>query len=60
MASFLVGKDTSEETVSTAASHFSGIVAERLKGRSTAEFKQEAVRGVITSALQKAFSQANQ
>jgi CO/xanthine dehydrogenase FAD-binding subunit len=59
MGRFLVGRAAGEETAFVAAGHFSMIVAERLKGRSTAEFKQEAVRGVITRALEKAFSQAN-
>ncbi|AFS78948.1 purine hydroxlyse, gamma subunit [Gottschalkia acidurici 9a] len=57
MGEFLVGKPLKEDTIKEASDYFSDIVAERLKGRSSAEFKQEAVKGVITKALDKAFKQ---
>ncbi|KMT22145.1 FAD binding domain-containing protein [Clostridium cylindrosporum] len=59
MSKFLIGKTLNEDTINEAAKHFSFIVSERLKGRSSLEFKKEAVKGVIIKTLTKALSQIN-
>lgn len=48
---FLTGKTLNTELVKSGSTKYSEIVAERLSGRSTCEFKREAVKGVFEAAM---------
>ncbi len=48
---FLTGKTLNEELIKEASLKYSDIVADRLNGRSTCEFKKEAVKGVFEAAI---------
>lgn len=48
---FLTGKTLNAELIKSGSAKYSEIVAERLNGRSTCEFKREAVKGVFEAAM---------
>jgi len=48
---FLTGKTLNADLIKLGSSKYSDIVAERLNGRSTCEFKREAVKGVFEAAM---------
>lgn len=52
MEAFLIGKPLNEPTISLGADAFSNIVEARLSGRSTCEFKKEAIKGIFRAAMQ--------
>jgi CO/xanthine dehydrogenase FAD-binding subunit len=53
---FLLGKNLSDNTVQEAAELFRSHVEKKLAGRSTMEFKKEAIMGTFKDALRKAIS----
>lgn len=57
--SLLIGKKLDESTISDIAKDFENYIRERLAGRSTMEFKSEAVKGSFKDAVNKALSQVN-
>ncbi|MGB3368615.1 MAG: FAD binding domain-containing protein [Acidaminobacteraceae bacterium] len=48
---FLTGKTLNDDLIKLGSLKYSEIVADRLKGRSTCEFKREAVKGVFEAAM---------
>lgn len=54
--SFLVGKTIDEKTIDAAADLYKDVVQNRLGGRSTAEFKREAVKGIFKEAINNALN----
>ncbi|MCD5414746.1 MAG: FAD binding domain-containing protein [Clostridiales bacterium] len=52
---FLKGKELREEVLLEAEELYSKVIANRLKGRSSVEYKKEAVKGVFRNAFENAF-----
>lgn len=50
---FLIGRNLDRETIDLGCMKYSEIVEERLSGRSTCEFKMEAVKGVFEKAMER-------
>lgn len=57
---FLIGKRLDEETIKVSTVKFEQIIKKRLAGRSTVEFKSEAVKGVFKEALKEAINNSAQ
>ncbi|KNF07106.1 nicotinate dehydrogenase FAD-subunit [Gottschalkia purinilytica] len=51
---FLINKKLEDKTILEGSDYFKKVVEERLKGRSTVEFKSEAVKGIFKEAMNKA------
>lgn len=50
---YLTGKTLNLDLIKSGSEKYSEIIAERLNGRSTCEFKREAVKGVFEAAMER-------
>lgn len=57
MESFLIGKELNANTIKSVCIELEAYIKERLEGRSTMEFKSEAVKGIFKEAILEALDQ---